>query len=153
MTPAEIGYSYDQIAARWASKDFDHTNGISQHERALSFLADEQRSRALDIGCGSSGRFIDLLLGHGFDVEGLDISERMITLARQRHPQVEFHHADICEWAFPHSYDFITAWDSIWHLPLAKQEPVMRKICAGLAPDGQPVADDRRRVEGIGVVL
>lgn len=136
MTPAEIGQRYDRIAKRWASSDFDRTNGMWQHERALSFLADDQRSRALDIGCGSSGRFVDLLLGHGFDVEGLDVSARMIALARQRHPEVVFHHADICAWDFPYAYDFITAWDSIWHLPLAEQEPVLRKIGAGLAPGG-----------------
>ena len=37
---------------------------------------------------------------------------------------------------FPKKYDFISAWDSTWHLPLKLQEPVLEKISAGLAPDG-----------------
>ena len=105
-----------------------------QHERAIAFL--KEKRRALDIGCGSSGRIIDLLTNHGFDPEGLDLSSRMIELAKRRHSNVNFHHADICEWNFPREYDFISAWDSIWHLPLAKQEPVLRKIMQNLAPGG-----------------
>ena len=60
----------------------------------------------------------------------------MIELAKQRHPNVTFHHADICEWEFPRKYDFISAWDSIWHLPLVQQEPVLKKILHGLTSGG-----------------
>jgi SAM-dependent methyltransferase len=60
----------------------------------------------------------------------------MIALARQRHPDISFYHADICTWNVPRKYDFISAWDSIWHVPLDMQEPVMQKICEGLTNDG-----------------
>ena len=60
----------------------------------------------------------------------------MIELAKQRHPNVGFHHADICEWDFPRKYDLISAWDSIWHLPLTDQEPVLKKILQGLTSGG-----------------
>ena len=126
MTPSEIAKSYDQLAEQWNSDEFPRDNGIEQHKRAVAFL--KEKRRALDIGCGSSGRIIDLLISRGFDVEGLDISSRMIELAKQRHPNVTFHHADICEWEFPRKYDFISAWDSIWHLPLRDQEPYIGSI-------------------------
>jgi hypothetical protein len=42
----------------------------------------------------------------------------MIALARQRHPQVQFYTADISTWSFAKKYDFISAWDSTWHLPI-----------------------------------
>jgi SAM-dependent methyltransferase len=134
MNPDEIARSYDQLADQWNSDSFPRNNGIEQHERAIAFL--KEKRHALDIGCGSNGRIIDLLIDHGFDVEGVDVSIRMIELATQRHPNVTFHHADICEWDLPRRYDFISAWDSIWHLPLASQEPVMKKILQGLAPGG-----------------
>ena len=92
--------------------------------------------RALDIGCGGSGRVIDALLRRGFEVEGLDISAEMLRRARGHHPQVRFHRADICTWQFPGRYDFISAWDSIWHVPLARQLEVLRKIADGLNPSG-----------------
>ena len=134
MKPAEIGRAYDQIAQKWADESFNRENGIAQHERAISFVA--KKGRALDVGCGCNGRFIDLLLSHGFDVEAVDISARMIELARERHPEIRFHHADICQWQLPAQYDFISAWDSIWHVPLEQNESVLKKLLTGLAPGG-----------------
>jgi SAM-dependent methyltransferase len=134
MNPTEIGASYDQIAERWNGGEFDRTNGISLHERALTFL--EHGAMALDVGCGCSGRFVDLLIDHGFRVEGLDVSEKMVRLARQRHPQVPFHCVDICSWDIPSKYDFVSAWDSTWHVPLSMQRSVITKICRSLNPGG-----------------
>jgi trans-aconitate methyltransferase len=134
MSPIEIAASYDQLTDHWNSDEFPRTNGVKQHERAIAFL--KEKHHALDIGCGSSGRIIDLLKSHGIDVEGLDVSPRMIELAKQRHPDVTFHHADICEWSFHKQYDFISAWDSIWHIPLAHHEQVLKKILQGLSPGG-----------------
>ena len=134
MKPDEVGKSYDQIAERWNDDRFPRTNGLDQHARAIAFAS--QRRRALDIGCGCSGRVLDLLMQSGFRAEGLDISERMVELARLRHPGVTFHHADICQWEFPTEYDFVSAWDSIWHVPLEAQRRVLTKILAGLSPGG-----------------
>lgn len=134
MTPREVAASYDELAPQWAAEAFPQANGIAAHERAIAFVP--EKAAALDVGCGASGRIVALLLAQGFAVEGLDLSPRMLDLARARHPQVTFHHADIGEWNLPRQYAFISAWDSIWHLPLASQEPVLRKLFAGLASGG-----------------
>jgi hypothetical protein len=60
----------------------------------------------------------------------------MIKIATERYPDAELAVGDICSWEFPRKYDLITAWDSTFHLPLDKQEPVLAKLCAGLNPDG-----------------
>ena len=133
MDPEALGREYYKIAAHW-QEPFLQKNGLTQFERAIRFTTNH--GPALDIGCGSSGRFIDLLRKNGFSPEGLDVSEKMIALARERHPEVPFYHADISKWTFPKKYDFISAWDSTWHLPLHLQEPVLQKICAGLADQG-----------------
>jgi SAM-dependent methyltransferase len=135
MTPKETGQSYDQIADVWNGDDFNRQNGLAAHRRALAFLT-SNAGNAIDLGCGCSGRFIELLTSHGLTVEGIDVSARMIELARARHPQIPFHHADICTWEWTRSYDFITGWDSLWHLPLSVQEPVMRRILGALKPGG-----------------
>lgn len=137
MNPEDVGRSYDLIAHRWDGDAFPRENGVAQHERAIAFT--RLRGPALDIGCGSSGRFMDLLLTHGFLPEGLDVSGTMLDLARRRHPDRVFHHADICSWQFPHAYDFISAWDSIWHVPLHAQEGVLAKMLRGLSPGGVAV--------------
>jgi SAM-dependent methyltransferase len=133
MDPEAIGRSYDRLAREWQELP-NKSYGVTQFERAIRFT--KNRGAAFDIGCGSEGRMIDLLLKHRFHPEGLDVSAEMIALARERHPGVTFHHGDISEWKFSRAYDFISAWDSTWHLPLKLQEPVHEKICAALAPGG-----------------
>jgi len=134
MNPTEQAKNYDLIAEHWAGSEFNRKNGVEQHKRALQFAG--KAGDAIDIGCGSSGRIIDLLVNHGFCVEGLDYSEEMLRLAKIKHPDIKFHHADICEWEFSTQYHFISAWDSIWHVPLNKQELVLRKLCNTLDKGG-----------------
>lgn len=133
MQPAEIAQSYDAIAQQWLEPHLDR-NGIGQHERALKFRS--AGGVALDVGCGCNGRFMRLLASHGYAVEGLDVSARMIALARERSPHLTFYHADVCEWRPVKQYDFITAWDSIWHVPLERSESALRKLCGALRPGG-----------------
>lgn len=134
MNPQQIADSYDELASHWNSDKFNRLNGIAQHERAIRFVSN--KGSAIDIGCGSSGRIAELLLAAGFKTEGLDISTEMIRLARERHPQVSFHHADVLTWQFPRKYDFISAWDSIWHVPLDQHEELLGKLCDALNPGG-----------------
>jgi len=134
MTPQETAQSYDNLASHWNGDKFNRENGISQHQRALRFS--KNKESATDIGCESNGRIIELLLSEGFEVEGLDISPEMIRLAQERNPDQVFHLADICEWEFPKQYDFISAWDSIWHAPLAQHEAILKKLCDGLKEEG-----------------
>lgn len=134
MLPSQTAAIYDKIAEHWDHPGFDHSNGIAQHHRALGFVS--ASGSALDVGCGSNGRIVSMLLQRGFVVQGLDISPEMLRRARRHNPSVTFHHADICTWILPRAFDFISAWDSIWHVPLAAQLSVLRKLCAGLSPGG-----------------
>jgi len=133
MQPNEIATSYDSIAHQWLEPHLT-TNGIRQHEQALRFRP--RGGRALDVGCGCNGRFLRLLEHHNYEVEGLDVSAQMIALAKTRTPTATFYHADVCEWLPTQPYDFITAWDSIWHVPLECSENVLRKLCGALSPGG-----------------
>ena len=134
MTPDQIAATYDELAHHWDGESFDRRNGIEQHRGALEFVGG--RGFAIDIGCGSSGRIIELMIAEGFEAEGLDISPEMIRRARHRHPDQKFYLADICGWEFPKQYDFISAWDSIWHAPLDQHEAILRKLCSGLTDGG-----------------
>lgn len=134
MKPEQIAATYDRLAGHWDGPDFHRENGIAQHRRALQFV--RRKGRAIDIGCGSSGRIIELLLDEGFEVEGLDLSEEMLRRARRRHPQVSFHREDVVKWQPAGRYDFMSAWDSIWHAPLAQHESILRKLCGALEMGG-----------------
>jgi SAM-dependent methyltransferase len=134
MHPDETAARYDRLALWFQEQHAGSSYGVAQLERAIRFAA--HKAAALDVGCGSTGRFIDVLTKHGFAAEGVDISGRMVALARERNPGSPFYVGDICTWELPKRYDFISAWDSVFHLPLDRHEPVIRKLCGGLNPGG-----------------
>ncbi|HEY2785752.1 MAG TPA: GNAT family N-acetyltransferase [Fimbriiglobus sp.] len=130
MTPEQVAVSYDQITELFLNLS---AYGFAQIERAIAFV--KNKGVALDVGCGT-GRLMGLLSKHGFSTDGIDVSPAMIGLARDRHPEARLFHADICGWVLPRSYDLIVAWDSVWHVPLARQEAVLTKLCRGLSAGG-----------------
>jgi predicted TPR repeat methyltransferase len=129
-TPEQVAASYDQIAALFLDLS---TYGVAQIERAVAFV--KHKGVALDVGCGT-GRLMGVLSKHGFRTDGIDLSTAMIAFARDRYPEARLFHADICRWELPQPYDLIVAWDSVWHVPLGQQEPVLTKLCRGLAAGG-----------------
>ena len=134
MKPNETAKAYDQITHLWTSDKFNRSNGIEAHKKALQFL--DSPKTALDIGCGCTGRFFDLLIEEGIEPEGVDISAEKFRLAKEKYPQLTLYNEDICNWNIPKQYDFITAWDSIWHIPLSEQEAVLTKIINALNNGG-----------------
>jgi len=136
MSQPSTAAAYDLIADRWADHNFDPHNGVAQHARALAYLRDPSPGWALNVGCGGNTRFNAVLRQRGLALEGVDVSERMLALARQADPGVVLHHADVCDWPVPRRYRFITAWDSLWHVPLDRQRALLLKLTAALELGG-----------------
>lgn len=134
MEPKKIAEAYNTISHLWERDGFDSSNGIEQHTRAIAFA--KKRGYALDVGCGCSDRIIDLLSRNGFRPEGLDLSSEMLNIIRHKQPSVTFHQLDIVECELTEHYDFISAWDSLWHVPLARQEQVLEKLINALNVGG-----------------
>ncbi len=134
MKPENLGEKYDKIADWWHERHFDSDYGVKQFKSALRFVS--SNSNALDVGCGSGGRFIHILKAKEFKVTGIDVSIEMIKLARKNHPDESFLLQDICLWETNEKFDFIYAWDSIFHLPLDMQKPVLNKLCRLLNQGG-----------------
>jgi ubiquinone/menaquinone biosynthesis C-methylase UbiE len=63
-------------------------------------------NRLLDVACGT-GRHIEYLK-ENFDVEGLDICQELLEIARQRNPDISFHHADMTEFDLGREFDIVT---------------------------------------------
>lgn len=134
MEPSLLGLKYDKIAEWWHEQNFNSAYGVPQFERAIELSG--AGASALDVGCGTGGRFIRILQEHRYTVTGLDVSKEMVTMARANHPEHHFIVQDICTWEHDAKFDFIVAWDSIFHLPLAMHKPVITKLCKLLAKGG-----------------
>jgi ubiquinone/menaquinone biosynthesis C-methylase UbiE len=101
-------------------------------------------ARIADLGCGS-GVFTNLLHEMGFKPVGLDISPKLIALARKKYPDVEFLEGDAEHLPFPSSsLDGVLLSGLVHHFP----DP---SACAGevfrvLRPSGAFVAFDPNRM-------
>jgi len=133
MKPTDTGHLYDRIATWWNAQEPELTSGIHFVQRAIKHC--RKRENALDIGCGG-GRMITVLTNAGFQVTGIDVSEGMLEYARKRHADVEFIHADICEWQPRQRYDAVIAWDSIFHVPHTAQGAVVARLCDTVVAGG-----------------
>ncbi|MEU6140305.1 class I SAM-dependent methyltransferase [Streptomyces sp. NPDC047081] len=85
--------SYDTVAADYV-KQVPRPAALDPLSRAmLGVFAETVRDAALgpvaDLGCGP-GFVTAYLAGHGVPVSGVDLSPRMVELARQNHPELSF---------------------------------------------------------------
>ena len=79
----------------WAYDSVVPSPAAPQPEEAARLLAG--RKRVVDVGCGT-GRHAAFLAERGFQVIGIDSSEEMLAVARERAPEVQFEQADLFDW-------------------------------------------------------
>lgn len=76
---------------------------------AHQFIAKYQRSKGkflLDVACGT-GVHANALSKH-YKVEGLDLDENMLKVARKKHPKIHFHRGDMTRFELGRQFDIIT---------------------------------------------
>ena len=74
-----------------------------EHDDLLALMPSATGRRVLDLGCGAGQLAHYLAVAGASEVVGVDVSERMLALARARwaHPQLSYQRAAIEELAFP----------------------------------------------------
>lgn len=86
----------------------------------------------LDVGCAFGG-FLERARQY-YTCEGLDISAYALAKARQTLPAITLHHASIEGFTAGRTYDVITCFDVIEHVP--DTDLALARLHALLAPDG-----------------
>src|ERR1700741_3332013 len=101
-------YAFNDANRSWTQLRCDHApveNSGTSAERApaastghtVSEDPPARARRGMRVQCSADR----LPQSPGISVAGVDVSERMVALARQRHPDVVFYHEDICRWKLP----------------------------------------------------
>src|SRR5436305_7179982 len=99
---AESAEIYD--AMYLAKKDY-----VKEAERVHSIIQEHKRTDGndlLDVACGT-GLHAEVLR-RWYTIEGLDLSESQLVIARKRLPDVTFYHADMTNFDTGKQYDIIT---------------------------------------------
>ncbi|HUD02701.1 MAG TPA: class I SAM-dependent methyltransferase [Candidatus Paceibacterota bacterium] len=87
---------YDTHASSWANSK---THSFYSEKEFRKFVVHlKGKATVLDIGCGH-GRDVPLFLGIGRKVsyEGLDISKKMLAIAKSHYPQLKFYQGNLLE--------------------------------------------------------
>lgn len=67
-----------------------------------------------------------------FSITSVDVSEKIIDLARKQHPNHQFILEDICTWQTSDKFQLVIAWDNIFHLLIEQHTSVLTKLCRSL---------------------
>jgi SAM-dependent methyltransferase len=109
--------------ADWAGRDTSRRQHYLMRAARMGLL---KPGDALDLGCGT-GR--------------LDMSARSLEVARRELPSVRFLEGDMATANFPAgSFDLVTAFYSIIHLPREEHGEVLRRVAQWLRPGGGLIA-------------
>jgi ubiquinone/menaquinone biosynthesis C-methylase UbiE len=125
---------YDKIAQQYHDQrdEFDLRQELEEFADLLP-----RSARVLDVGCGSGVPVARFLTEHGFDVIGIDLSTKMVALARKNVPQARFVKKDMTELDFEqNSFDGLAAFYSVIHVPREKHVELFGTFHKILKPNG-----------------
>jgi 2-polyprenyl-3-methyl-5-hydroxy-6-metoxy-1,4-benzoquinol methylase len=118
--------SYNKIAQEWSK-----VRSKSFVSKLVADFADKLNPNAslLDIGCGTGNPLTKYLCERKFHVTGIDISEKMVEMAKSENIlNAEFIACDFLDFSSTQKFDGVLAWDSFFHFPKEKQEDIYFKV-------------------------
>jgi ubiquinone/menaquinone biosynthesis C-methylase UbiE len=136
MTEKEevVKEGYDKIAKAYQA-DRHRLDNTKQLKEFASLLP--KNAKVLDVGCGAGVPVARFLVESGFQVVGIDFSEGMLKLARKNVAQATFASKDMTKLDFAdNSFDGLTAFYSIIHVPREKHSRLFASFHRILKPEG-----------------
>ncbi|MBW4061463.1 class I SAM-dependent methyltransferase [Candidatus Saccharibacteria bacterium] len=118
--------TYRKIANAYTREFFDDVSDTPMIDNLLERLA--IKSTVLDIGCGP-GQFSQYLMGHGHKVTGIDTSDEMLAIARDKVPTGTFTKMDMRKLVYPdETFDACLVAYSLIHIPSSELLTTLREI-------------------------
>jgi SAM-dependent methyltransferase len=133
---------YDAIYA-WK----DYKREAERLHTLIQQLARHPAATLLDVACGT-GQHLTHLQAH-YTVEGLDLDEQMLALARERHPDVVFHRGDMVEFELGRRFDVVVSlFASIaYTTSIARLEQALKSMRRHARPGGLVIVEPFIRPE------
>lgn len=122
---------------KYAEKYFQINNSIDEIKNLLEiFVENLNGEKILDVGCGH-GRDAKFFSDLGYEITGVDLSEKLLEIARKNAPKAEFYLMDMRNLAFPSDYfDGIWACASFLHIPKKDSRKTLDEFYRVLKPNG-----------------
>ena len=129
-----VKQGYNKAAEHYAaSRDqFENTKYLDKLNALLS-----SNSHILDIGCGAGKPIDSYFVSKGHSVTGIDLSEKMIDLARENVPEASYKVQDMTQLKEnDYSVDAVVSFYAIFHTPRETHQELFKKINSFLPTNG-----------------
>ena len=126
----------------WNAQNYtNHFSFVHQYgEDVLKLIDAPAGSRVLDLGCGN-GALTKKLKELGFQAQGMDASEDMLAVAREKHPDIRFDNGDATQFTLPEPVDVVFS-NAVFHwIDAEKQDALAAHIASALKPGGTLVCE------------
>ncbi len=142
----DLRKTYNKIADDW-HKDFsDDTWWIKGVNQFIKLI--KKGGSVLDVGCGS-GLKSKYLISKGFDVTGIDISDKMIEIARKNYPKGHFSAMDMEKIKLDQKFDGVMAHACLLHAKKNKAAEIVKHWTSFVKPKGYLYIATKELVEGV----
>lgn len=164
---AEVRAAHDVLAEFYAERLADALERSPVERAVLGLFCELVREAGVgrevgDVGCGT-GRLAPWLSAQGLAPHGVDLSPRMVEVARREQPGVPFEVADVRALPFADaSLAGVVCWYSLMYLPPADRPVAFAELARVVHPGGYlatgfKAGDDRRRrggrASGLGIAF
>lgn len=131
----EAGYNLGKYA-----KYFGRNYNLNSFQKSFLDILIQKipiKSNVLDLGCGTGLPFDAYLIDNGHDVTGIDIAESNIKSAKDNIKKGKFISGDFTKYEFNNNaFNAVISLYSIFHIPKAEHEILIKKIYDYLTKDG-----------------
>lgn len=124
--------AYYDIAYEAQGKDYKKE--ADQIHEVIKKHKQSEGNELLDVACGTGGHFP--YLKKWYSLEGLDIDQNMLQIARQRYPDITLHQGDMIKFDLGKQFDIVTCLFSA--IGYAKTVPNLQSAVKSLAHHTKP---------------
>jgi len=130
----EMTYTYNKIAKKYEEEAKQDWKDKKHVDLFLKYL--KKNASILDIGCGT-GELIKYYSDRGFVITGLDISEKMIKISKEKVPSASFIKTSLYDiHKIEEKFDAISATFVLVNIPKEKIDEVIKKVYEKLNKGG-----------------
>jgi len=130
MTTKIVGEGYNKIAENYTNQRHQFEN-VVYLEKLANLLP--QESKILDVGCGAGVPVDKFFAAKGYKVYGIDLSKKMIELAKENVPLGHFEVKGMGELkSYEYKVNAVVSFYAIFHTPREAHEELLRKFSSFL---------------------
>lgn len=120
-------------------KTYKRTNKKIEHLEKLfcdELITRIKGKKLLDFGCGTGMPYNKYFVDKGFQVTGIDLSEKHINLAKKNVPEAKYFVGDFFSNKVKGKYDAIVSFYAIFHIPREEHLKLLKRIYKLLNKEG-----------------